>query len=422
MKNEFFDALNSIESENGIDASELIEKVKEAMLKAVKKAYPDCEDIISIDIDPATRKFNMFIEQTVVPDEPTYYNEINIEDAKKIDKNAIVGQTVKSPIDINEFSRAAALTAKQSIHGDIREINKRKLLERFKGKENDCVTAKVTQVEPNGTATVYYDGTELYLLKPEQIPGEELHEGQQVKIYISDIINKTKKPIIRISRKRKELVKRLFELEVPEIFDGTVEIKAVSREAGSRTKIAVWSKDKNVDPVGACIGPQRTRIQSIVKELNGEKIDIIIWDENPGVFIAKALAPAKVERVIIIPGDVKACMAVVPENQLSLAIGNRGQNAKLAARLTGYKIDIKPDTDEEAIAAMKQADEMKKIDESSDIFADDENTENTAESTVAATQDTDDLFADTDEDLLFGEEPELADEHSRDFDIEENNI
>jgi N utilization substance protein A len=192
-----------------------------------------------------------------------------------------------------------------------------------------------------------YDDTELYLLKPEQIPGEELEVDQNVKIYITDIINKTKKPIIRISRKRKELVKRLFELEVPEIYDGTVEIKSISREAGARTKIAVWSKDKNVDPVGACIGPNRTRINAIVKELNGEKIDIIIWDEDPEVFIAKALAPAKTVRIVIIPGEVRSCIAVVPDGQLSLAIGNKGQNAKLAAKLTGYKIDIKSESDPE---------------------------------------------------------------------------
>jgi N utilization substance protein A len=392
MVNEFFDALSSLETENKIETEILIDKVKTAMLKAVKKAYPDCEEYISIEIDPETKTFNMFITQDVVEDEPTYYNEVNIDVAKTIDKNAYIGGTIRTPLDIAKFSRAAAQTAKQSIKGDIREINKAQLLEKFKDKENECVTAEVSRVEAGGTVTVIYDETELYLFKNEQIPGEVLKEGQHVKIYITGITNKQKKPIIKISRSRKELVARLFELEVPEIYDGTVEIKAISREPGRRTKIAVWSKDKNVDPIGACIGPKRRRISSIVRELNGEKIDIIVWDEKPDVFIAKALAPSQVIKVIIYPGEVRSCMAVVPEGQLSLAIGNKGQNAKLAAKLTNYKIDIKPDTDPEAIEAMKKAEEMMQIDETEDsLFSDDsdilENNDNTGDILAEATDD-----------------------------------
>ena len=190
-----------------------------------------------------------------------------------------------------------------------------------------------------------YNKTELYLFRNEQIPGEVLKEGQMVKVYITTIANKQKKPIIKISRVRKELVKRLFELEIPEIYDGTVEIKAISREAGSRTKVAVWSKDPNVDAIGACIGPKRARISAIVSELNGEKIDIIPYSEKPEEFIAKALAPATVLSVTILSEEDRTCTIVVPNNQLSLAIGNKGQNAKLAAKLTGYKIDIKPEFD-----------------------------------------------------------------------------
>lgn len=366
MTSEFFDALASLGEENKIEKDILIEKIKDAMYKAVKKAYPDCEEYIEVEIDPDARKFNVYIRQTVVPDEPTYYNEVNIDVARAIDRNAYVGGTVRTPIDITSFSRAAAQTAKQAIRGDIREINKEHLLEKFSGKENECITAEVSQVEDNGTVTVVYDNTELYLFRSERIPGETFEPGQKIKVYIADIANKQKKPVIKISRSRKEFVKRLFELEVPEIYDGTVEIKAISREAGRRTKIAVWSKDKNVDPVGACIGPKRTRISSIVKELNGEKIDIIVWDENPEVFITKAIAPAKVVKTIIYPGEQKSCMVVVPASQLSLAIGNGGQNAKLAAKLTGYKIDIKPDDDPEAIEEMKKAEEMMKIDENED--------------------------------------------------------
>lgn len=372
IKESFHEAFTSLEEENKIETEVLIEKIKGAMLKAVKKAYPDCEDNISIEINPETKTLNMFITQTVVEDEPTYFNEVNIDAAKLIDKNAYVGGTIKAPL---EFSRAAAQTAKQSIKGDIREINRAQLIEKFEKLEGDCVTALVSQVEPTGTATVIYDNTELYLFPKDQIPGETLVEGSSVKIYIVGIINRSKKPVVKISRSRKELVKRLFELEVPEIYDGTVEIKSISREAGSRTKIAVWSKDKNVDPVGSCIGPKKTRITNILRELGGEKIDIILWDENPEVFIAKALAPAKVIRTVIYPGDVSSCMVIVPEDQLSLAIGNRGQNAKLAARLTNFKIDIKPETDPEAQKAIKMADELMEIKEDEDLFAPDSENE-----------------------------------------------
>ena len=199
-----------------------------------------------------------------------------------------------------------------------------------------------------------YDKTEIYLFHNEQIPGEDLKEGQSIMVYVTNIANKQKKPIIKISRVRKELVKRMFELEVPEIYDGVVEIKAISREAGARTKIAVWSNDANVDPVSACIGPKHARIDAVVKSLSGEKIDIIPYSENPEEFIARALAPATVESVTIINPEERLCGVLVPANQLSLAIGNRGQNAKLAAKLTGYKIDIKAATPEnEALIAEK---------------------------------------------------------------------
>ena len=220
------------------------------------------------------------------------------------------------------------------------------MLTKFESKEHDCIVAKVSQVDPGrGTVTVEYDGTELYLFRNEQIPGENLTEGKSVKVYITGIIGKTKKPIVKISRTHKDLVKRLFEIEVPEIYDGTVEVKSISREAGSRTKIAVWSNDPDVDAVGACIGAKRSRITAVVNELNGEKIDIIPWSEKPEEFVARALAPAEVLKTVITSEEEKTCTVVVPNNQLSLAIGNKGQNAKLAAKLTGYKIDIKPQFD-----------------------------------------------------------------------------
>ena len=345
MDNSFFEALSTLGSEANVDTDLLVEKVKSAMLKAARKAYPDSEENIRVEIDPTTKTFEMYLMQTVVDDEPIDENEVNIDVAKTIDPNAYVGGTVPKRLDIAKFGRAAAQSAKQSIKGDLREINRERILGEFQDLENDCITCQVSQVEPGGTATLLYNKTELYLFRNEQIPGEVLKEGKMVKVYITTIANKQKKPIIKISRVRKELVKRLFELEIPEIYDGTVEIKAISREAGSRTKVAVWSKDPNVDAIGACIGPKRARISAIVSELNGEKIDIIPYSEKPEEFIAKALAPATVLSVTILSEEDRTCTIVVPNNQLSLAIGNKGQNAKLAAKLTGYKIDIKPEFD-----------------------------------------------------------------------------
>ena len=346
MNKDFFRALEALGEENSVETELLIEKVKSAMLKAARRAYPHSEERISVEIDPKTKKFEMYIRQDIIDDEPIDENEVNIDVARTMDPNAMVGGTIMKELDISKLGRMAALSAKQSIKGDLREINREQMLSKFEQKEHECITAKVSQVEPGrGTVTVVYDGTELYLFRNEQIPGENLEEGKSVKVYITGIIGKNKKPVVKISRTHKDLVKRLFEQEVPEIYDGTVEVKSISREAGSRTKIAVWSKDENVDAVGACIGPKRSRITAVVNELSGEKIDIIPWSEVPEEFIARALAPAEVLKTVITSMEEKACTVIVPNNQLSLAIGNKGQNAKLAAKLTGFKIDIKPQFD-----------------------------------------------------------------------------
>ena len=348
MNKGFFEALNMLGDENSVSVDTLVEKVKSALMKAVKKSYPDCENI-NVNIDPATNTFEISIVKTVVDDDPLDDNEINIAAAKLIDPSAHVGGMVAVKIDTAQFGRAAAQSAKQSIKTDLREINREHLLNQFQNKETECITAKVTQIEPSrGTATLLYDKTELYLFKGDQIPGEVLKEGDTVKVYITGILSKEKKPIVKISRTHKDLVKRLFELEVPEIYDGTVEIKSISREAGSRTKIAVCSKNPDVDAIGSCIGPKRSRITNIVNELKGEKIDIVVYSEDPAEFIAKALAPSEVVEVIL-GEEEKTCTVVVPDSQLSLAIGNRGQNAKLAAKLTGYKIDIKPQSEAKAL-------------------------------------------------------------------------
>ena len=378
MNKGFFDALKVLGDENSVDTNTLVEKVKSAMLKAARKAYPHSEENIRVDIDPITNKFDMYIIQQIIDDQPIDENEVNIDVAKTRDPNAYVGGTIPLKIDISKFGRAAALSAKQSIKGDLREINREHVLNRFADKEHECITATVSQVEPGrGTVTVVYENTELYLFRNEQIPGEVLTEGQQIKVYVTGIVNKTKKPIIKISRSHKDLVKRLFEIEVPEIYDGIVEVKSISREAGSRTKIAVSSKDPNVDAVGACIGPKRSRITAIVSELNGEKIDIIPYNDVQEEFIARSLAPAEVLKTIITSFEEKTCTVIVPNNQLSLAIGNKGQNAKLAAKLTGFKIDIKPAYDAVTGEAAKEMDEKfvsaahTALDSDDDIMLDD---------------------------------------------------
>lgn len=343
MNKEFFDALECLATENGIPLASLVEKIEQGIMKAVKREYPDC-DYFSVKIDPAQNIFDVCIMRVVVDDEPIDLNEINIDEARTIVPNCVCGDSVPYRLEPEKFGRVAAQYAKQSIRHDVKEFEKERLVAQYKDKVHDIISAVVQKVEPaTGNASLLVDKNEIYLYKNEQIPGEVITEGDIVKIYVVEIANLDRKPSIRISRTHKDLVKRLFELEVPEIYDGVVEIKSIAREAGSRSKIAVFSKDPNVDCVGACIGPRRSRISKVVEELNGEKIDIIVYDEDPAVFIAKALAPADVIRVELSEETERACTVIVPNNQLSLAIGNKGQNAKLAARLTGYKIDIKPE-------------------------------------------------------------------------------
>lgn len=344
MTKELFAALAQLAEENCIPMESLVEKISQAILKAVRKEYDYCDDFV-VNIDPDKNIFDVCVLRTVVDDEPIDLNEINIDEARAVcSPNAQLGDRVPFKLSTAQFGRVAAQYAKQSIRHDIKEFERDKLINQFKDKEHEAVSATVQKIEPGtGNATLTIDKNEVYILKNEQIPGEVLREGQIVKVYVVGIINPDKRPAVKISRKSNELVKRLFELEIPEIYDGTVEIKSIAREAGARTKIAVCSKDPNVDPIGACIGPKHSRIEKIVDELNGEKIDIIIYDEDLSVFIAHALAPADVISVTVEEGEEKKCTVIVPNNQLSLAIGNKGQNAKLAAKLTGCKIDIKPE-------------------------------------------------------------------------------
>ena len=345
MNKEFFEALALLEEENGISEDVLIEKIEQGIFKAVKKDFPDTfEENIFVKIDMEKNRLNVKINKTVVEEVEDEANEISLDDALEISKKAKVGSQVEVKLNPAKFKRIAAQSAKQSIRSDIREIERENLLALYENKEHECVSATVMKIEPEtGNAVLSIEGNEVYLIKNEQIPGETLHEGDIIKVYVVGIVNPEKRPSVKISRTHRDLVKRLFELEVPEVYDGTVEIMGISREAGSRSKVAVRSKNENVDAVGACIGPRRSRISAIVKELSGEKIDIIPYSEDDAEFIASALSPSDVIKVTLAEDGTRASEVIVPDDQLSLAIGNRGQNAKLAAKLTGYKIDIGPE-------------------------------------------------------------------------------
>ena len=342
--NEFFEALSMLEHERGITAEYLIDKIKAAIVIAVKKNYEVEDDHVMVEIDPNTGKFNVALIQDVVADEDWYdeHSEIGITEAQHIRKSYQVGDRVVTPLKTKDFGRIAAQTAKHVIRQGIREAERSQQLSEIQSRAHDIVQATVTRVdtEKGIVALDLGKGGEAVLPRNEQVPGEELHEGQMVKVYLVEVRRSTRGPQVMISRTHPGLVKRLFELEVPEIYDGTVEVRSIAREAGNRTKIAVWSEDPNVDAIGACVGPRGQRVNAIVDELRGEKIDIVKYSEDPAEFIAAALAPADVVSVQL-ADEGKACRVTVPADQLSLAIGKEGQNARLAARLTGYKIDIK---------------------------------------------------------------------------------
>ncbi len=343
MSKEIFEALKGIELASGVPGDVLIEKIKSGILKAVKRDYPDTENV-RIDLDPNTETFEMAILKTVVDGEPNDpANEISLDEARTRDPSIAVGQQLEIILDPSAFGRVAASSAKQSIRSDIKQFERDRLVAQYQDKEHEIVSATVQKVEPGtGNAIITIDKDEVYFPRVEQIPGEVIRAGDIIKVYVVGVVNPDKKPSVKVSRTHKDFVKRLFEIEVPEIYDGTVEIKAISREAGLRSKIAVASKNPDVDAIGACIGPKRSRISAVMEQLGGEKIDLISYSEDDAEFIAKSLAPAEVVSVEILEGEKKSCTVIVPENQLSLAIGNKGQNAKLAARLTGYKIDIIP--------------------------------------------------------------------------------
>ncbi len=342
---ELFAALKLLESEKGIPRDVLAARISTAIVTAVKKDFGG-RDVVFCDIDFENEKFDLYARKTVVEEVGDAYSEITPEDAVQYNKKAVVGDCVRIPINSHVCGRIIALNAKQILRQGLSDAEKGQVLAQFQDKNRELVTAQVINVDPRtGNATLMLGKSEVVLPKTEQVPDEVIREGDHLKVYIVDVKEGEKGgPRIMISRTHPNLVKRLFEMEVPEIFDGTIVVKSISRQAGSRTKMAVWSENPDIDAVGSCIGPRGARVNKIVEELGGEKIDIVKYSEDPEAFVAEALSPAKVLKVEIKSENPKECRATVPDSQLSLAIGNKGQNVRLAAKLTGWKIDIRPES------------------------------------------------------------------------------
>lgn len=344
MSTEIFDALRTLEKERGISMEFMLEKIKKAIVTACKNGYDGNEDV-TVHIDESEGIFQVELLKTVVDEVYLTGKEISLEDARKINRNANLGDQVKITLDTKDFGRIAAQTARNIIRQGIKDGEKNQIAQEFQSKQDQIVSALIERIdEKTGAFTLRIGKAESTLPKGEQIGTENVKEGDHIKVYISEVKVLDKGPKIMISRNHPNFVKKLFESEIPEINEGIVEIKSISREAGSRSKVAVQSHNPNIDAVGSCIGSHGSRLSSIIEELGGEKIDLIEYNEDPAKFVAAALAPANVIKVEFDSTLENTCKATVPDNQLSLSIGNRGQNVRLAARLTGYRIDIKPES------------------------------------------------------------------------------
>lgn len=350
VNKELFAALKALEKVKGIPMDTLCESIQKALVTAVKRDYNN-KDIVFCEMNPDKNTLRVFVRKNVVNEIVDPDEDLLVEQAKRFKASAVAGDIIEIELETKEVSRIAAEKGKHILRQVISEASKNQLYAEFQNKNQDIITVKVARVDPaTKDAFVEIGKITERLARTEQLPTDDLKEGDLVKVYISDVKDAAKGPRATISRTHPGLVRRLLESEVPEIFDGTVEIKSVAREAGSRSKVAVYSADENVDPVGACIGQRGARINKIVDQLGGEKMDVVKYSENPAEFIAASLAPADVISVTIVNEEEHYCKVIVPNNQLSLAIGNKGQNARLAARLTGWKkIDINPETEEETI-------------------------------------------------------------------------
>ncbi len=339
MNTEFFTALNLLQKEKGIPPEYMIEKVEAALTAAYRKEF-DNNTNVRVMIDPVKQDIRVYQQKEVVEEVTDPGTQISLADARAISKRYTVGKVVETEVKTKNFRRLSAGAAKSVIIQGIREGERRVMQEAYENKREEIITATVSKIDPESGNVVLETGTSYAtLLKSEQIPGETFRVGDRIRVFVIEVNRESRGPLVTLSRVHPSLVRRMFELEIPEIADGIVMVKGVAREAGSRTKIAVMSRDADVDPVGACIGNHGMRISAILDELRGEKIDIIKYSEDPAEYVAAALAPATVLNVEM-TGE-RACRVLVDADQLSLAIGKEGQNARLAARLTGNKVDIK---------------------------------------------------------------------------------
>ena len=344
---EIFASLNELEKLKGIPVSYMVERLKQALTNAYRKDREDHRDVPAenVVVDLSEKGLFMYQVKTAVEEVEDTALEIHMDAARNYNPNVQPGDAISIPVDIQKFGRIAAQTAKQVVIQGIREAERGAIYESYSSKAQEMLTGTVLRVDPTGDVFVRIgqgnEQSDAVLRTSEQIPGESYAPGDLIRVYVLEVHRANRGPLVHVSRTHPNLVRRLFELETPEIADGQVEIRNIAREPGSRSKIAVRAAMEDIDPVGACVGPRGGRVGAVVEELHGEKIDIVVWSEDPCQYVQAALSPADVVSVTLVPGQ-KACRVVVPDSQLSLAIGKEGQNVRLAARLTGYKIDIKP--------------------------------------------------------------------------------
>ena len=351
MNRELMEALDTLEKEKNISKDTLLEAIEQSLIQACKNHFGKADNV-HVSIDRDTCDFSVYADRTVVEYVEDPVEEVSLEDARKVNANAEIGDVVKVQIHSDKFGRIATQNAKNVILQKIREEERKVLYDQYYGIEKEVVTGIVQRVMGRNVS-INLGKADAVLSENEQVKGETFQPTEHIKVYILEVKDTPKGPRILVSRTHPGLVKRLFESEVAEVKDGTVEIKSIAREAGSRTKMAVWSNNPDVDPVGACVGMNGVRVNTIVEELRGEKIDIINWDENPAYLIENALSPAKVICVVA-DEEAREAQVIVPDYQLSLAIGKEGQNARLAARLTGFKIDIKSETQAKEMGLFEQ--------------------------------------------------------------------
>ena len=357
---EVFAALRELEKTKGIPVDYMVERMKQGMANAYRKDREDRRDVPAdnVVVDFQETGLSVHVVKTVVEELEDTALEIHIDAAKNINPDARVGETINIPVDVEKFSRIAAQTFKQVLIQGIREAERGVAYESYSNKAQELLTGTVLRIDPlSGDMFVRIgqgnEQSDAVLRSSEQIPGETHREGDLIRVYVLEVHKPGRGPLVHVSRTHPNLVRRLFELETPEIAEGQVEVRNIAREAGSRSKMAVRATMEGIDPVGACVGPRGGRVGAVVEELGGEKIDIVVWSEDPCEYVRAALSPADVVSVTLIPGQ-KACRVIVPDDQLSLAIGKEGQNARLAARLTGYKIDIKPASQAEPVEEVEE--------------------------------------------------------------------